>query len=179
MKLKALLFSVMLVLVLPMLSGASEVEIPGMTYDAHVDVSFTNDENLSILHQHLDVLPDSIEILIPDFEVAINTANNQFILYSYLKQTPIPSGNILRLHYTNITQNTAFTLTTLGATDVDATQLYTMPEVTGEIRLYFLQQDVDDTANRIVGNSASGGVDFDEDGTFNPLDLQNVINGQQ
>jgi len=157
---------------------ASSLDLPGVSYDVKVDVNFTNDQDVSVLHMHLDVLPDTIELLVTGFEVAVNTANNQFIMYSYTKQNAIPSGPIMKLHYDSVVTNTTFTLDVLSATDINATSLLTIGSVTGEIKLYYTTQEVDATALNIIASGTSG-IDENADGVIDPLDLQKVINGQQ
>jgi len=144
---------------------ASSLDLPGVSYDVKVDVNFTNDQDVSVLHMHLDVLPDTI-------------ANNQFIMYSYTKQNAIPSGPIMKLHYDSVVTNTTFTLDVLSATDINATSLLTIGSVTGEIKLYYTTQEVDATALNIIASGTSG-IDENADGVIDPLDLQKVINGQQ
>jgi len=160
------------------IAAASDLSLPSVSYDVKVDVSLANDEDISVMHMHLDVLPDSIELLVPDFTVDVNTANNQFILFSYAKQLDIPSGNILRLHYDSVTRNTPFTLTTLGATNINADALITVPPVSGEIKIYFTTVDVDNTEKNIIALGTDG-IDENNDGIINVIDLQKVINGQE
>ena len=157
--------------------SCAEFQLPA-SYDVNVDVTFTNDKDVAVLHMTLDVLPASIELLVPGFSFDINTANKQFIMFSYTKQKSIPSGPILRLKYTNLTDNTAFTLKTLSATDINATKLIPIAPVSGTIKLYYTTGDVDKTEKNVIA-LGTGGIDYDKNNVFDALDVQNVVNGQK
>lgn len=177
MKRKVFCFLILLLLVCAPVFAAS-FSTPAVSYDVSVDVNFNNDKNVAVLHMKLDVLPNTIEVLVPGFEFDINKNNKQFIIYSYTKSKAIPSGPLMRLNYSNVTDNTTFTLTTVGATDITASGLIAIPSITGQIKLYYVQTDVKNTALETIG-AGTDGIDDDGDAVINVIDVQKVTNGQK
>lgn len=157
---------------------AASLEIPAVSYDVVVDVKLNNDAQVAVMHMKLDVMPDRIELMDTAFELDVNTANNNIILYSEVKKNPIKSGVIFKLHYDGITDNTAFTLTTIDATNTEASAKVTIPPVQGEIKIYYTTVEITATKDDIIGKGDDG-IDVDNNGVVDTIDLEKVVNGQK
>lgn len=144
--------------------------------DTDVTVGLENTDEIACLHLFADPGPDGITVLADGFEVSYNSANQELLLYSYLKENPIPTGDVLTLSYPNVTSNTDISVHSLGASNTTATQFVPVEGGAGSISLTFSREDIDATIQVVIGKLTDGGVDWNEDGAINALDVQGMIN---